>query len=232
MGQREGIGVSGVVFDCDGTLMDTMGLWLSMEDELAERMGRRLTPAERGHLRSLTVAETGAYLHDELGVFDSAQAVVDEIGRMAYGYYANSCELRPGALEFVQALAAAGVPCAIASSSPRAFLEAGVAHTGLAGLLCAVVSTDDVGASKRESAVYDRARELIGADLSTTWVCEDAAYTFAATKAAGYHTLGIYDRDDSGTFEELSTLADVAIRSWGELDVARFLAGGYARTSS
>ena len=224
--------MSGVVFDCDGTLMDTMGLWLSMEDELAERMGRRLTAAERSHLRSLTVPETGEYLHGELGVLGSAQAVVDEIGRMAYGYYANSCELRPGALEFVRALASAGVPCAIASSSPRAFLEAGVAHTGLAGLISAVVSTDDVGASKRESAVYDRARELIGADLPTTWVCEDAAYTFAATRAAGYHSVGIYDRDDSGTFEQLRALADVAIRSWDELDVARFLVGGYAREAS
>ena len=209
--------------------MDTMGLWVSMEDELALRVGRRLTGEERDTLRSLTIPETGVYLHERLGLLESPQAVVEEIGRMAYGYYEHSCELRPGALAFVQALCDAGVRCSIASSSPRAFLEAGVAHTGLAPYLDAVVSTDDVGASKRESFVYDRARELMGTPLAQTWVFEDAAYTFATTRDTGYHSVGIYDSDDTGTFEELSRLADVAIRGYGELDFARFLSGGYAR---
>ena len=91
-----------------------------------------------------------------------------------------------------------------------------------------MVSTDDVGVSKREPAAYDRASELIGSARSETWVFEDAVYALRTAARAGYRTVGVWDRDDSGTLAELADVADVAVRGWGELDAGRFLAGGYA----
>jgi beta-phosphoglucomutase-like phosphatase (HAD superfamily) len=221
--------VQGVIFDCDGTLMDTMGLWVGIEREFGRRVGHVFSKAEEDVLRSLTISETGEYLHGTFGILDSPQAVVGEIERLAQDFYATKSQLKPGALRFLQALHQDGIPCAIASSSPHSLLDPGVRHTGIADYLLAVVSTDDVGASKRQSAVYDRARQLMGSDLDATWVFEDGAYTFATTVPAGYGTVGVYDSDDSGTFGQLAKLADVAIRSYDELDVDCFLAGGYRR---
>ena len=70
---------------------------------------------------------------------------------------------------------------------------------------------------------------MLGSDLDATWVFEDGSYTFATTVPAGYRTVGVYDCDESGTFEELSRLADVAVHSFKELDVDMFLAGEYAK---
>lgn len=223
------IPVQGVIFDCDGTLMDTMGLWMSIERELGARVGHVFSKEEEDTLRAFTIGEIAQYMHGELGVLESPQAVVAEIERLACDFYATKSQLKPGAMEFLQALREHGIPCAIASSSPHSLLDPGVAHTGIAGLLCAVVSTDDVGVSKREPVVYDRARQILGSDLEATWVFEDGAYTFAATVPAGYATVGVYDTDEAGTYEDLSRLADVAIRDYRELDVDRFLAGEYRR---
>ena len=60
--------VQGVIFDCDGTLMDTMGLWLEVEDQLAARVGHVFSASEQDMMRTLTISETGEYLHGELGI--------------------------------------------------------------------------------------------------------------------------------------------------------------------
>ena len=144
---------------------------------------------------------------------------------------ATRARLRPGVAPFLERLSAAGVACAIASSSPHALLDPGIACTGIGAYIDAVVSTDDVGASKRTPAAYDRARELLGTPLASTWVFEDAIYALRCARDAGYRCVGVWDRDDSGTLRELSDVGDAAVRSFEELDVERFLSGGYARGS-
>lgn len=228
MVERAGV-PRGAVFDCDGTLMDTMGLWIAVEDELAARAGHRLTDGEVAALRSYTLEESAAFFHDRLGLCASRRAVSDLIVERLVHHYATQARLRPGVFEFVRRLDEAGVPCAVASSSPHSMLDPGLACTGLAPYIRAVVSTDDVGVSKREPTAYDRARELIGGSArSETWVFEDAVYALRTAARAGYRTVGVWDRDDSGTLSELADVADVAVRGWGELDAGRFLAGGYA----
>ena len=199
------------------------------EDELAGRAGHAITEAERAMLHTLTLPETLTFFHGELGLGKSEQDVADMMEDYLMRYYAERSVMRPGALEFVRELRARGIRCSIASSTPHAMLVAGCEHTGLAPLVSAIVSTDDVGASKREPAVYDRARELMGTPVAATWVFEDAAYALRTLACTDYRTVGIWDQDEAGTFEELSDLADVAIRSYAELDVERFVAGGYAR---
>ena len=224
--------VRGAVFDCDGTLLDTMGLWYDMEREAARRAGHELTPEQESFLRTCTMEEVGRFFHEELGYGASPAAVVAQINEMAVGYYATKARPRPGVPEFLGALAEAGVTMAVASSSPHCMLDAGIRCAGLDVFIdvARIVSTDDVGVSKREPAAYDRARALTGAGKDATWVFEDAAYALRTLRAAGYHSVGVWDCDGTGTYEELRSLADVAVLQWGDLDPATFLSGAYAHS--
>ena len=208
--------IAGAIFDCDGTLLDTMGLWHAMESELARRAGHELTPEEVDRLCTFTLPETARYFHEVHGLGETAEEVEALVQRMAADYY-RTAPVRPGAAEFLRALAEARIPCAVASSSPHSMLEPGLEGSGLARYIAHVVSVDDVGVSKREPAAYDRARELLGTPREQTWVFEDAAYAVRCAATAGYPTAAIWDRDESGAFEELSALANVAARTWGEL---------------
>ncbi len=213
----------GVIFDCDGTLVDSMGAWRELEADLARRVGAELDKEDTDALTTMSIPECGAYLHGKFGLGASPEEVVDMIDGFMMDFYANRSVARPGALSFVRGLAEAGVPMAVASSTPSALLRAGIEHAGFAPYMRAVVSVDDVGKSKREPAVYDRAREALGTTRAQTWGFEDAVYALRTLNAAGYRTFGVYDCDLSGTFEELACEADMAARSFEDASAAEFL---------
>lgn len=213
----------GVIFDCDGTLVDSMLAWRELEDELARRAGATLSKQDTDALTTLTIPECGAYMHRKFGLGASGRDVEAMIDEFMADYYAHRSVARPGALEFVRDLDDLGVPLAVASSTPRALLESGLTHVGIAPYLRAIVSVDDAGASKREPAVYDLARESLGTSRAQTWGFEDALYALRTLNCAGYRTCGVYDCDLSGTRADLRAEADLFIDGFEGFTAAEFL---------
>lgn len=212
----------GAVFDCDGTLLDSMDAWLVVQTGLVAGIVDISADELTAELGPMTIPEAGAHLHAKYGVGRDADDVVRMIGEGMLAYYRTQAAPRPGALEFVKALFDLGVSCSVASSSPQAYLQAGLSRAGFMPYLDAIVSVDDVGASKREPTVYNQACKLMGTRIEDTWGFEDSLYALKTLKKAGYKTVGIYDNDYAGAFEDLASVADVAVRSFEELDPKAF----------
>ena len=212
----------GIIFDCDGTLLDTMDMWHEIEAELARRSGVEPSEELAAELAPLTLPEVAAYFHERHGLGSSNNEVLDMLTQDAIEGYGTIATARPGALEVVEALAEAGVRMSVASSSSQAMLQAGLAHAGFLPYMDAVFSVDDVGESKRSPKVYHAARDAMGTSTAVTWGVEDAIYAVRTLNAAGYRTLGIYDTDPSATWEQLQAEANVAIRTWEGFDISLF----------
>jgi len=143
--------------------------------------------------------------------------VVRMMDELMLAYY-RVARPREGALEFVREMHARGVRMAVASSIPQEYLQAGLASAGFLPYLDAVVSVDDVGSSKRQPDVYHAARAAMGTAVDNTWGFEDSLYAVRTLKGAGYRTVGLYERDGSGSFDDLQREATLAVRSFAELD--------------
>ena len=111
----------------------------------------------------------------------------------------------------------------VASSSPKPYLQAGLACAGIVPYLAAIVSVEDVNSNKRNPKVYDHTRDLMGTSTLLTWGFEDAVYAIRTLSHAGYGTVGVYDHDLSGTWDQLSSEADLAVRSFEDLTAEAFL---------
>ncbi|WP_241157012.1 HAD family phosphatase [Adlercreutzia sp. ZJ304] len=213
----------GVIFDCDGTLLDSMNMWHSLDDKLAQRAGVSFTKEDKDFLTSGTLLECGNYMHNKYGIGESGVDVVRIISEETARWYESEAVTKPGALDFICGLHAAGVPMAVASSTPTRLLHSGLETTGLAGFMRAIVSVEDVGSSKREPLVYDTARKALGTSQKYTWGFEDALYAVGTLSKAGYRTVGVYDSDIAGTPEELNKAADMFITSFTEITAEDFL---------
>ena len=218
----------GVIFDCDGTLLDTLGVWEELECEFARRAGYEFSLEDSNYLATLTIPETGAFMHNQLGLGKDADDVVRMMDEFLIDYYATRACERTGALSFVRGLYEQGIEMCVASSSPQSYLQAGLKHTGFAPYLKAIISVDDVGASKREPRIYEHAREILGTPPESTWVFEDAAYALRTVRGVGFHTVGIYDCDISGTRDGLKELADIYLESFEGFTVEKFFEKAYA----
>lgn len=212
----------GVVFDCDGTLLDSAAAWKVAENRLAAAASVQLTPDESEALATMTIPEVATYFHRRFGLCHDAAGVVRMIDEMMLDYYRYRVVARPGAVEFVRDLIRAGVRCSVASSSPQRYLKAGLSKVGLWGLFSTVLSVDDVDCSKRDPLIFRRAMQEMGTTPQLTWGVDDSAYAIQTMRTAGMATVGLFDRDDTSTFEQLNAAADVVARSFDELELRLF----------
>lgn len=118
--------IDSVIFDCDGTLLDSMPAWHALQERFAQKAGIALNPMQLVRLNANTLPETAAFFHRECGLGGSEEEVLNDARQILLDEYRNAVPARSGAAELVRRLSGEGVKLAIASSSSIDFLQAGL----------------------------------------------------------------------------------------------------------
>ena len=174
-----------VLWDLDGTIVDTEPLWMAAEHELAEAHGKIWTEEDALQLVGNSLIASGEYIRDRLELEISAEDVVDHlVGRLAAALREH-VEWRPGARELIEALDARGVPQALVTMSYVAIAQpiADVLPFG------AVVTGDRVARPKPFPDPYLKAAEMLGVDPVQCLAIEDSATGASSASAAGCDVL-------------------------------------------
>ncbi len=178
--------LAAVLFDMDGTLVDSEVLWDRALQALAARYGATLSPATRRAMTGRGVADTMRIFYRAVGADDPDRAADRAylVERMAE-LFATDLTWRPGACELVTAVRRAGLPCALVTSTGRRLVE--VALAGLLGrdTFDAVVCGDDVRLPKPHPEPYLTAAGLLGVPVQRCVAVEDSPVGIASAQAAG-----------------------------------------------
>ena len=213
----------GLIFDCDGVLLDSIHAWHEVDARLAHEAGIEFSKADRDALNASTLGEAAMYFHEHLGIGDSVEDVLDCIDTYLLEFYQERAEANPGALAFVRAARSAGVPMCVLSSSPQSFLQAGLGRAGFLDLIDTVLSAEELPAKKRDPELYPQVCAMIGSDLAQTWLFDDSWYALATAQTAGLHCVGVFSANECGTHEKLAAHADAVIDSFEELPFEDFV---------
>ncbi|MGW3413956.1 HAD-IA family hydrolase [Streptomyces sp. NPDC000888] len=177
-----------VLFDMDGTLVDTERLWWEAVEQVADGLGRRLTKADQPEVLGRPVEYTAAWLGGITGA--PVEGVAAELHRGFADRVRTGIVPRPGALELLDSLARAGVPTALVTASPRAVADTVLDALG-AGRLTVSVTADDTERTKPAPDPYLAACRALGVDPAACVAVEDTQTGVSSAEAAGCAVLAV-----------------------------------------
>ncbi|WP_432535231.1 HAD family hydrolase [Kineococcus arenarius] len=176
-----------VLWDMDGTLVDTEPHWIAAEHALMARHGASWSHEQALQLVGSALPDSGrllaAHLAAEAGVHLDPDAIVAELIGEVVHQVSASVVWRPGALQLLRELGELGVPCALVTMSYRSL--AGTVAALVPGAFAVVVAGDEVTRGKPAPDPYLRAAHLLGVDPRRCVVLEDSAPGVASGEAAG-----------------------------------------------
>ena len=116
--------IQAVLFDLDGTLVDSMWMWGQIDVEYLARYGLSLPPGLQREIEGMSFSETAVYFKETFSLPDSLEEIKAEWNRMAYEKYRYQVSMKPFAREFLEELREQGIPMGIATSNSRQLVDA------------------------------------------------------------------------------------------------------------
>jgi HAD superfamily hydrolase (TIGR01509 family) len=181
---------SGVVFDCDGLLVDTEPCWTVAEAALFDRRQLPFGSAEKALLIGRSLEETSESLAATFREEGSGPAIAKELLALVAEIIENEGTAMPGARQFVD-LVAQRVVAGVASNSPRLLLDVALRRGGFTHDFTVTVAADEVRQPKPAPDVYLRACQRLGIAPDEAAAFEDSVTGLRAAQAAGMRTVGI-----------------------------------------
>ncbi|WP_343952311.1 HAD family phosphatase [Nonomuraea longicatena] len=177
------------VFDLDGVLVDSEPVWEEVRRAFVAEHGGHWQSDTQARLMGMSTGEWAEYLH-ELGVSLSPERIADGVIQQMKARYHRGVPLMPGAVAAVARLAGR-VPLGLASSSPRALIDAVLAETGLGAHFTATVSTEEVAKGKPAPDGYLEAARKLGVAPERCVAVEDSSNGLRSAHAAGMRVVAI-----------------------------------------
>ncbi len=205
------------IFDVDGTLIDSMGVWLEVTKAFFENHGLTLTPELAARYQEMTLEESLPEINSmfDLGLdFDN---MYNEFAGRVGDEYKYRIPAKPGAVEYVKQLYEGGIKIAAATSGYEELCRAVLERLGILDCFSVILFSSDIGESKESGKIYLKAAEALGVEKEDCMVYEDILAGVKGAKKAGIPVTAVADKSNLGITQALKQHSDHYITGWQEL---------------
>ena len=212
--------IKAVIFDLDGTLVDSMWLWKTIDMEYLSEKGVAV-PEDldtfKEELEGMGFTETAMFFKERFQIEDSLEEIKDTWLRMSRDKYCNEVSLKPGALEFLKELKQRGISVGISSSNSRELITEVLRAHKIENYFDCITTCCEVPKSKPAPDVYLKTAKGLHAEPQKCLVFEDVPLGILAGKNAGMKVCAIEDAYSKKQEKQKRELADWYVLDYFEV---------------
>lgn len=209
--------VKAVLFDLDGTLVDSMWMWKDIDIDYLRKFGYEYPEDLQPTIEGMSFTETAIYFKERFHIPDSIEQIQSEWNRMARDKYCNEVPLKEGALTLLKFLKNNNIKAGIATSNSRELVDIIIEKLNIKNYFESIRTSCEVKQGKPAPDIYLKVSSDLSVGTEHCLVFEDVLAGVMAGKRAGMKVCGVYDQFSKADKNEIIKQTDYYIHSFLEI---------------
>ena len=209
--------IKAVIFDLDGTLVDSMWMWRDIDIEFLGKYGIEFPENLQSEIEGMSFSETAVYFKTRFALNLSIEEIKEEWNQMAWDKYMTQVPLKKGALKLLQFLNENGIKAGIATSNSRELVDLVIDKLNVKEYFSSIRTSCEVEKGKPAPDIYLLVAKDLKVPADKCLVFEDVIQGIMAGKHAGMKVCAVYDHFTKEDNNKKQELADYYIESFKEL---------------
>lgn len=211
--------IKGVIFDVDGTLLDSMPVWVNLGKLYLKTLGIEAEEGLGEELSTMSLQQGADYLIQHYHLGKTRNKVLDGINQEVRDFYAQKVSLKPGVKKFLEGFREYKLPMVLVTTSDRGNVETALRRLGILNLFDGMLTCTELGTDKNRPDIYLAASLQLDTEPWETLVFEDAYHAILTSKKAGFHTIAVYDKANDGNLGKIWNSADIYLSEYSDFDM-------------
>lgn len=209
--------INGVIFDLDGTLIDSLGIWHQIDIDYLASKNLDVPKNLHNEIGHLSFVQTAHYFKERFRIDDPVEILLETWNKMALDMYTTNTPLKKGAKEFLIYLKSRGIKIGLATSNSTLLLTAALKQNNIYELFDTITTTSEVDKGKDHPDVYLLASDRLNVAPENCLVFEDILPAVKGALSANMKVIAVEDRESINDKDELARLASKYILDYTEL---------------
>ena len=209
--------IQAVIFDMDGTLIDSTGVWHEIDKAFFTKRGMELPKDYAQHIVHLGLTQAAVYTKETYHLQESIQDIIKEWHDMSVDMYKYHVPLKEGALELLKLFKSNGIKMAIATANDEPLYRPCIERLGVGDYFDEIADVNTAKEGKQSAKIYLDLAKKMGAKPRNTLVLEDMPTCVKTAFKSGFITVAVYDNASKEYDEEKKENSILFINNFFEL---------------